>query len=114
MSQETQTALEAAWKEREKKWREGSALIVKGNQSFNEIMAIPGALRVVVWFGVSEASHEAAQQIADGYRLRMEADLIWHDAVVAAYGNAAKIRWEFIDEKKSYRCILPTGEVFDP
>jgi hypothetical protein len=114
MTEKIATALDAAWQERGIKWREGSDMIEKGNLAWKEIASLPGALRVGMWFGVSEASYEAAKLVADGYKLRMDSDLIWHDALIADKGASAKISWEYVADKKAYRCILPTGEIFEP
>ncbi len=106
--------LKDTWVEREKKWQEGSALIVKGNLAWKEISNMPGNTRIMVWLAISEASFEAAAQVAKGYQIRLEADLLWGDAVIAALGPTVKATWDYVPEKKSYRCTLSNGEVFEP
>ncbi len=106
--------LQEIWLQREKMWLAGSALIVKGNQMWKEISAIPGNQRMTVWLGLSEASHEASANVEAGYKMRLDADTLWHDAAIAEKGPSVKASWEYLPEKKSNRCALSTGEVFEP
>lgn len=106
--------LEEAWASREKLWRQGTILIADGNKMWKEITALPGSTRVDVWLGISEASCEAANKVSRGYATRLEADQIWRDAIVEEKGDKCRLTWEFEDLKKAYRCILSTGEVFEP
>lgn len=108
--------LQEAWEKRATLWTEGSKLIEEGNLLWKELSTMPatGAVRVGVWYELSEMSCDAAAKVSKGYGLRLEADSVWHDALVEAKGQKVKLTWVFDDQKKAYGCRLDTGEVFEP
>lgn len=75
-------------------------------------MPASGAVRVGVWYQLSEMSKEAAEKVFQGYAMRSEADGIWHDGVVSARNPKIKLSWAYDAEKKGYDCTLETGEEF--
>jgi hypothetical protein len=106
--------LHKAWEKRKGHWKHGTELIEQGDKHWKEVMQLPGSTRVGVWLGISEAAREAAREVFGGYTARLEGDQIWHDAVLEVKGKDARVSWEHVPEKKAYRCILSTGEVFEP
>lgn len=103
-----------AWEKRKELWARGTELIVEGNQLWKELATMPasGALRVGVWFSLSEMSCDAAAKVSKGYALRMDADQIWADALLEAKGTKTKLVWVFDDMAKAYTCILEDGQEF--
>lgn len=115
MTEKTSTlTLDEAWAKRQALWLKGTALIADGNKMWKEIVNLPGSSRIGIWFNISESCKEAAKKVYDGYMLRTQADEIWHDAVIAAKGPKSRVTWENVPEKKADRCILDSGEVFEP
>ncbi len=104
--------LQEAWAKRKELWTKGSALIVEGNKLWEEIKGLPGAMRIGIWYSVSEMGAEAAAKVSAGYNLRMEADKIWFDAVTNEVASNPKATWTYDATAKGYDCTLETGEVF--
>jgi hypothetical protein len=106
--------LQEAWEERKKIWAKGTRLIEDGNILWKEIATMPasGAVRVGVWFSLSEDSAQAAGMVFRGYENRVNADVIWHDALIENKGPKVKLTWVFDAEKKGYTCVLDSGEEF--
>ncbi len=106
--------LEEAWKDRKVQWNQGTKLIEEGNRLWKELATMPatGAVRVGVWFELSEMAREAAQKVHQGYALRAEADAIWHDTILDLQGSKTKLIWAFDDQAKAYDCRLDSGEEF--
>ncbi len=93
-------------------WAEGSRLIEEGNHLWKEVAALPGSVRIGIWFSLSETSAEAASTVSAGYTLRMAADALWHDAVMENKGPKTKVAWIYDNQAKGYDCILDSGEAF--
>src|SRR5262245_31184248 len=112
MDADKRKTLDEAWEIRKELWKKGSAKIVQANKEWEEIKSFPGTSRIGLWYGVSEASAHAADLTAEGYTTRLDADKIWHDAVVSILGEKTKVTWGFDDAAKGYDCVLDNGEVF--
>lgn len=111
---EKRKSLDAAWAKREAAWKEATARIEAGNRLWKDIVNLPGSSRVDVWFSISEACLEAAEAVRQGYERRLQSDLVWRDALLSVYGSSCRVSWEWVPERKSNRCTLNTGEVFEP
>ena len=50
---------------------------------------------------------------AEGSKLRAEGDKLWAEAILEVYGNIT-LDWQWVKSKQASRCVLGTGEVFEP
>ena len=46
-------------------------------------------------------------------RLKDESRKLWDEEVEKAYGSV-EFKWEWVKEKQEYRCIMETGDTFEP
>lgn len=112
MTPEARATLDTAWSDRRIQWDAGTVLIHEGDAIWTEVKKLPGSVRISVWYAISESSCEAAEKVYNGYRLRTDADRLWHDAVAVICGMNTKVSWEYNDAAKGYDCKLETGEIF--
>lgn len=66
-----------------------------------------------LWEDVVKLRAEADNIMAKGDKLWAEADNLWLKAVSEIKGDIS-INWQWVNEKNNYRCVLETGEVFEP
>ena len=70
-------------------------------------------IRCQFWAEGSKLWAEGDKLWAEGSKLRAEGSKLWAEGILEAHGNIT-LKWERINEKENYRCILETGETFEP
>lgn len=72
----------------------------------------PKSCGITVWYSAISVHYDIQFEKHKMDLALFEADTLWHEAVSSAKGNV-KCTWEEVPDR-GYRCILETGEVFEP